>query len=143
LRFSVQQMQHQTRAARAHRMTVRNRAAFGVEERRVHGAGRRVHPEFLARVLRAVPRRLTGQHLRGKSLVEFHLLQVAHFQILTHQQLRHGMHRPQSHLAWIDAGPFVIDPFAEHGKSVAFHRLVAREQQHGGAVGHLCFTGGH
>src|SRR3989304_4437610 len=65
------------------------------EPRRHNGPERRVHPQFFARILRTVPRRLAPEYLRGKGLIEFHLLQVAHFHLATRQQLGDGMHRPE------------------------------------------------
>ena len=69
-------MQHDARTARADRMAYADAAAVEVEPLVRHFAERARQPQMLAAIGRRPPRRETAEHLRGKCLVDFPVVDV-------------------------------------------------------------------
>ena len=107
-------MEHDSRPRRADRMSQGDRSAVDVELRLIEAA-QRVFEAQLGHAITVVgPRAEARNDLRGEGFVDLPGVDVAKLQAVSLEQRCRGVHRPQSHLRRIEAGPFAVDDRAQH-----------------------------
>src|SRR5205085_2168903 len=109
--------QDEARARSAERVAERYRAAVDVRLRAVEA-------EFL----------LDGEVLAGEGLVDFDEVYVREFEARLLQGLADGGHGADAHQVGLDARVGPRDDAAQRLRAAAFHKLLARDDEHGRAV---------
>src|SRR3989304_3500274 len=74
----MQQVEHNARTAGAHRMTQTDTTAINIQARRINRAHCRLLSQLFLAIFTVLPCLKTGQHLGGKGLVDFPVIDVTY-----------------------------------------------------------------